>query len=116
MLEIMESEGDMAAKLGVGIVQLMILLNQQAKGRIPLNVWTPAASILLVNAMEFIEKTDGGMDMDLFSKALKIMIAALMKKVKELTGQSDQEEQPPAQPTAPPAQGGLIDAQPAQGV
>lgn len=111
-LEIMDSEGDMAAKLGVGIVQLMMLMHQQTKGKIPLNVWTPAASILLVTAMEFVEKTEGGMDMELFGKALKIMIAGLVKKVKEITGQSDQQQ--PQQPAQPPT-GGLMGAQP-QGV
>ncbi len=116
MLEIVDADGDMAGKLGVGIVQLMMLLHQQTKGKIPLNAWTPAASILLVNAMEFVEKTDGGMDMELYGQALKIMILSLTKKVKEITGQTDKQAEP-AQPAAQPSQpvGGLMSA-PAQGV
>lgn len=115
MLEIINDKGDMATNLGAGIVQLMLLLLQQTKGNIPLNALTPAASILLIQAMEYVEKTQGGMSMEIFSDALKITIAGLMKKVKEITG--DQTGQPDAaQPTAPPAQSGLMNAQPTGGV
>ena len=101
MQEILNTEGDIAPKLGIGIVQLMLLLNQQTKGKIPLNAWTPAASILLVNAMEFVDKTEGGMTFEIYDQALKIMIAGLSKKVKELTGQGEGTQ--PGPPTGQPA-------------
>lgn len=118
MQTILSEAGNMADKLGIGIVQLMMLLHQQTKGTIPFNAWTPAASILLVHAMEFVDKTDGGMTMDLYSEALKVMIFGLKKKVEEIIHQGNKQpeqqnlpQQP--QPAQPPA--GLISAQP-QGV
>lgn len=117
MQTILADEGDMADNLGIGIVQLMMLLHGQSKGNIPLKAWAPAASILLVHAMEFVDKTEGGMTMEIYGEALKVMIFGLKKKVEEIMQKSKQQGRPEQAGAQPPAQqsGGLMSAQP-QGV
>lgn len=116
MQQMLEKEGDMAGKLGYGIVELMGLLLQQSKGNIPAQILAPAATILLVKACEFTEQQGEEMNMDIFSDALEITIAGLKKNI---DGMSQWKQPPePAQPEQPmqaEQPTGLVGAQP-QGV
>lgn len=118
MTQILDGEGDIPTKLGYGITQLMVILFKQSGGNLPMNVWAPAGSILLVRAMEFVDKTDGGMSMEIFSEALKTMLAGMKIKVNEIisknqpNGQATEQPQA-AQPSTPaPTAPGLMGAQP----
>lgn len=115
MQQILDKEGDMAGKLGYGIVELMGLLFKQSKGNIPPQIIAPAAAILLVKACEFVEKKGEEMNMDIFGDALEMLMAGLKKNIDEM-GKKPAGQQAPAQPTPPaPAAQGLINMQ-AQGV
>lgn len=111
MLESLNKEGDMVDKLNNGMMQLITLLLQKTKGNIPPNVMIPAASILLVNACQYVEKTGGEMNTGIFSEALKMLSASISLKVKEANGQAKTGQKP--QPTQPPAPqpSGLMSAQ-----
>lgn len=102
MTEILDKPGELSDRLGMGMVDLMLILIGQSKGRMPPQVIIPAATILLAKAGEFIEQTDGGMDTKVFGEALKLMIAGLKKKLEQMS-QGDQQQQPAAQPTEQPA-------------
>jgi len=129
MTEMLDKEGEISGKLGYGIGELMGVLFQESKGRIPGQLIMPAAAILLVNACEFIERTGEEMNMDIFSEALQILTAGLKQNLEALgskQGQPGQQGQPPGQQgmpqgapqpaqSAPPQPGGLMNAQP-QGV
>lgn len=112
MLEALQKEGDLADKLSVGMIQLVILLLQQAKGNIPPNVMLPAASILLVKACQYVEQTQGGMDMGILSDANTMMIAGIHQKVKELADSKGQAPEAPQETPQEPAQPqGLLNAE-----
>ena len=107
MQQILDAEGDMSEKLGMGIVQLMAVLMQQSKGNMPPQIIMPAAAILLAKACEYIERTGGEMNTEIFGNAMKIMAVGLHKMMSKSMGQV-QEGQPqagatPEQP-APSAQ------------
>ena len=113
MLDAIEGEGDMADKLGMGIVQLMMILFQQSKGNMPPQVIMPAASILLAKACEYIERTGGEMSTAIFGEALKLTTVGLHRQLSKMTGEQpsgQQQEQPPSgiinQNMQPAPQGG----------
>lgn len=84
MLETLSGDGELSAKLSTGIIQLVILLHQKTKGAIPMNVMMPAAAILLVRAGEYVDKTEGGMNMDVFGESLKLMVAGVTREVQKM--------------------------------
>src|SRR5512139_436096 len=57
MVEMLDKPGDMSGKLAYGIVELMGLLVEQSKGKIPPQLIIPAGSLLLLKACEFIART-----------------------------------------------------------
>jgi len=100
MIQMLEKQGDLSEKLGVGMVELMGLVFQHSQGNLKLQLLVPAGSILLVSAGEYVDKTQGGMTMDIFSEANKIMSAGIKKQVED--GVARQGSQPGgAQPTQP---------------
>lgn len=104
MLEMLDKPGDTAGKLAYGIVELMGLLLQQSKGNMPPQLIIPAGSLLLLKACEFVARTGGEMDMDIYTEGLKLMIAGLRKQIEnpEKNVQSEPGAMPqPPQQTAP---------------
>lgn len=104
MLSSLLAEGDVADKLSVGMIRLVIVLLQQAKGNIPPNIMLPAASILLVKACQYVDKTQGGMDMEILSDANTMMITGIHQKVKESDQSKPQEAAPQQAPQPTPQQ------------
>ena len=104
MLQTLSGDGDLPAKLSTGIVQLVILLHQKTKGAIPMNVMMPAAAILLVRAGEYVDKTEGGMNMDVFGEALKLMVAGVYREVQKML---EKQGVKPEQQAAPQPIGGV---------
>lgn len=100
MIAALSKQGDMDEKLSVGMIQFVIVLLQQAKGNIPPNVMIPAAVILLSEACKYVDRTQGGMTMDIFGDASSMMIAGIYRKVEEAQGQT--KGQPAGQPEAMP--------------
>lgn len=86
MLQMLETEGDIADKLGFGIVQLLGILAQQSKGKIPGKLLIPAGTILLLKVCEFIDRTGGEMSMKIFSDAIKVMTAGIYKQAQTAKG------------------------------
>ena len=105
MQEAIAHEGDLADNLAVAGVKLVILLLHETKGNIPPNIMLPAASILMVKACEYVDKTQGGMTMDIFYDALATMIAGIHKKVQEARAGDQAQPGPGYNAPAP----GLID-------
>lgn len=116
MLSMLDSQGEMSDKLGIGIVELLGLLFQQSKGNLPPHLAIPAGSILLVKACEYVEKTGGEMNIDIFSDAMTMMVTGIKKYAQEMESQGQQPQgAPPAQGAQqPPAQGAA--QAPAQGL
>lgn len=120
MLDMLNAQGDMADKLGIGIVELLGLLFQQSKGGIPPHLAIPAGSILLVKACEYVEKTGGEINSDIFADANQMMVTGIKKYAQEMEAEQGQQPQSPQNaaqeqapaPAADPNQRGLI----AQGV
>ena len=101
MVDMLDQEGDLADKLGHGAVQLIKLLMQQSNGTMPPVLVIPAASLLLLKACEFVEKTDGGMTMEIFSAALKLMIAGIREEVSKVQSQPQEPQQSPQSQAQP---------------
>ena len=92
MLEMLDKPGDTSGKLAYGIVELMGLMLQQSKGNMPPQLIIPGASMLLLKACEFVARTGGEMNMDIYAEAVKLMIAGLRKQI-EGAGQQQQPQQ-----------------------
>ena len=104
MLAMLDKEGEMADKLGYGIVELLGMLFMQSKGALPGRLLIPAGAILLAKACEFVDRTEGGMSMDIFADALELVDAGIKKQATDAEGKQGQQGnpgQPPAQPSAP---------------
>lgn len=108
MLEALDKEGQVADKLAIGIVQLMKMLFAQSKGTMPPQIIIPAASILLVKAAEFVDKTEGGMTIEVFGDALKLAVVGIREEFSKAGKQGQPSQSPEASQPAPQ---GLINQQ-----
>lgn len=109
MTELLDGEGEMEDKIGMGIVQLMMVLYQQSKGSMPPQLIMPAASILLAKACVYVEKTGGEMNTQIFGEALKLMAVGLHRQLSKTGGDQQEQEQPGAMPGEQQQPGGLVD-------
>lgn len=122
MLKVIQQNTDPAEAAGMGVTQLLTILYNESKGRMPLPAIPPAAILLVCDALDFMEKQGiVKVTPDIMDRATQTVIAYLMQKmgltpnkiqnVLSQQGAVQQQQQPQ------PPQGGLVSGamQPPQG-
>lgn len=124
MKHIQSGEGSIGQRLGNGIAGLVFVLAEKAKGAIPLQVFLPVGTTLLVTAADFLKKsgTVPVTDKDV-AEGLNVLVETVLKtfkldpeKVKGYRGKpglvdrpqapdEPQPEQPPTDEPQPPMMG-----------
>ena len=68
--------------VAVGTVGMLILLSQQSKGTMPVPAMVPAGMTLLINGLDYLEKTNVlKVDANMLGDATNIYITTLMPKI-----------------------------------
>ncbi len=113
------SAGSDPESIGSAVAKLAIILLNQAKGTMPMEVLVPAATILLCEALQFLEDA-GSVEVtpDLLDQCTMAMTSALLQALgatpEQIQGYIDKarggaQQSAPAQPAAQPA-GGIVSA------
>ena len=71
--QIMQSEAEISEKLGSGVANLVITLDNQANGAIPKDVIIPAATVLLFDAADMLKQAGTQISAEEIGKAYEIM-------------------------------------------
>ena len=71
--EVLNSEAEMGEKLGAGIANLMIMMDNQAQGAIPKDVMIPAATVLLFDAADALKQSGETISAEELGQAYEIM-------------------------------------------
>lgn len=71
--EVLTSEAEMGEKLGAGIANLMIMMDNQAQGAIPKDVMIPAATVLLFDAADALKQSGETISAEELGQAYEIM-------------------------------------------
>lgn len=71
--EVLNSEAEMGEKLGAGIANLMIMMDNQAQGAIPKDVMIPAGTVLLFDAADALKQSGETISSEELGQAYEIM-------------------------------------------
>lgn len=69
----MQTEAPIAEKLGCGIANVVIMIDNQANGHLPKDVIIPAATVLLFDAADFLKQTGEQISTQDIGKAYEMM-------------------------------------------
>jgi len=75
----LNSDAEVAEKLGLGVANVMILIDNKANGNIPKEVIIPAATVLLFDAADFLRKTGEKVTAQDIGMAYEMMFFAIFE-------------------------------------
>lgn len=107
----LQAQGDPEQIAGAGAAKILGILMNQSKGSMPMKAGIPAATVLLLEAMDRMEEL-GKIEVtnDTLSEAMQAMSSSLLQMMDvtpqklEMLMKKAQPAQQPAQPQEPPAQ------------
>lgn len=112
--EFMATDAPIEEKLGTGIANLLILIDNKANGNIPKDVMIPAGTVLLFDAADFLRQSGEKITVEQMGSAYEHMFYGIFAgygaQPEQVDGALDQfatQRQQGAQPEQPMAQGGV---------
>lgn len=112
--EFMATDAPIEEKLGTGIANLLILIDNKANGNVPKDVMIPAGTVLLFDAADFLRQSGEKITVEQMGSAYEHMFYGIFagygaqpEQVDAAFDQFAAQRQQGAQPEQPMAQGGV---------